>query len=138
MANYGTKISVSGNNVKIADDKDLILSSKYSLIKISQNADPPHFGVYTKTFTSNPGLGTTIILDVNHGYSYIPMAIVYVYDVTWGSYNCLPKYLGAPNYLAYYTDNTKLRIYLQRGDATDDFTGDSYKFKYYIFAENGT
>ena len=134
MSDYGTKTSIIGQDVKTADGKNLSHTSKLISPKMEDN----NWGTYAHTFTSNPPVGTTVIKDINHGYSYIPAGIVYAKYPFSGSYRyaMLPIRVGA-GAVQYFVDGTKLRIQISRADATDDLTGETWTFKYYIFVEDG-
>ncbi len=59
MADYGLKITVDGQDVATAVDKNLVYSSKYNGMKIAKHANEASNGA------------------VSHGLGYIPMFLAY-------------------------------------------------------------
>ena len=145
MSDYGIKISLPGYDAKTATPEQCALHSGYANPKMKVGASPAHFNLVDYTFSSNPGVGTLNIATIAHGYSYTPMAIVYVQDVggflmTAGKYAILPLSAGpTPDArFVYYTDGTNLKIDLVVNIVlAPSISGYRFKFKYYLFAENG-
>lgn len=65
MADYGLRISRDGVDVKTGDDKDMVLTSKYSNLKGNLS------GSGSVSVLNN---GVTVTVTIAHGLSYIPMA----------------------------------------------------------------
>lgn len=88
--NYGFKISQDGFDVKTCDDKDLVMSSKFDLLK-----------------TSATGTSSTAVA---HGLSYVPIFFTTKARVTAGqtgfigddSSNCDATYLNVYGTTRYY------------------------------------
>jgi len=64
MADYGIKVSNTGYDVITATDKQLALSSKYTLFQADIS--------YSFTLTLGEGGGTNTY-DIAHGYGYVPL-----------------------------------------------------------------
>ena len=108
----------------------------------SPKSEEKNVGVETYTFTSNPGTDTTTnILTLTHGYSYRPMAIVYIEDVTGDFFKILPYDVSGGLFsqvFHYYTTTSQLKIdYTVTFDNSVDVNGRVFKFKYYVFVEDG-
>lgn len=145
----GLKISLPGFDVKTATPEQCTIDSDYPTPKIRTDASPAHFGYFTYTFASNPTVNATLNLKtVAHGYGHTPIMICY-YQQTNVDYQTgfkvLPWFYTSSNaylYVLAYTDGTNFKIDFHRGtdgdflDATD-FTGLTFNFKFYIFAETG-
>lgn len=76
MGDWGLRISKDGTDVKTGDDKDMVLTSKYSVFKGSKNANgsqsvPTDGAVHKYTI-------------FNHGLGYIPIVQGFAYDNYWG------------------------------------------------------
>lgn len=129
-------ITLPGYDVSTASPEQCSIHSDYPSPKLEErNVD-----VLTYTFVSNPAIGsTTNLLTVNHGYSYVPAAVVYVKDVTAGRFSILPYNVVFPTqYMITYTTNTQLKVdYKCPIDNSTDMTGRIFQFKYYIFVEEG-
>lgn len=67
MGDYGIRISKSGDDVKTAADKDLILTSKYSLLK----------GYATGSGQETLADGGSVTVTVDHNLGYIPIILAY-------------------------------------------------------------
>ncbi len=129
-------ISLPGYDITDTDPRNFSIHSDYPSPKIEEkNCD-----ISTYTFVSNPAIGsTTNLLTINHGYSYVPAAIVYVKDVTAGRFSILPyNVVPFTQYIITYTTSTQLIVdYKCPIDNSTDLTGRVFNLKYYIFVENG-
>ena len=67
MGDFGIKISQSGNDVKTALDKNLVLTSKLDTIKIAKRID-----------TSHTQSGASETLAIAHGLGYAPGYLFFV------------------------------------------------------------
>jgi len=78
MADYGIKVSKTGNDVKTATDDDIILTSKRNCLKVddvfTDTISTDGFAVGSKTVTHNLGFVPVVILILNfHGsYYFVP------------------------------------------------------------------
>lgn len=71
MADYGFRVSADGVDVKSGADKDMVLTSKYSMLK----------GSLSGTGTvSVPRDGTPTTVTIAHGLGYIPMVQAFYKD----------------------------------------------------------
>ena len=135
MADYGFRISKTGSDVKTCDDKDCVLTSKYSTLKGSLE------GSGSSTVTEN---GSARVITIAHGLGYIPMVQAYFKDTDG-------VYLDAYYYLTpfQYFDGTILVITSAYADTTnvylefaiENFGGGSdtidVDYQYYIFIDKG-
>jgi len=140
MANWGMKISLPGYDAKTATPEQCVLHSEYACPKIKLNQNPPHFGIYQYTFTSNPGVGDTILTTIHHGFNYRPMHLVCIKYVDINSINRaqpLPAEYDADTLIDSYTTASDLVIVLSRIGTTNNLIGKTWTFKYYIFVEDG-
>lgn len=136
---YGIKATRTGESVMTAADKDLAFSTEYPSIAMQED----HVGILDYTFPDSPGVTRTLIT-VAHGYSYTPLAMVYVKDVTTGHYATL-RYGVAIDIMSgkiqefhYYTDATNFKILFRvTSGAVIDMTGRQYVFKYFIWTQQG-
>jgi len=123
MADYGIKISKSGDDVKTADDKDLVFSSKFNSPKIFAS------GTATVT-TDGSGDGTT---SVTHSLGYSPAFKVFC-EISGKYYpdpgNYIRRETEGPQSSHAYTDTTKLYIAMDGAGAST-----AYKFKYFLFVD---
>jgi hypothetical protein len=141
MADYGFRISKDSVDVKTGNDKDMVLTSKYSLLKGALH------GSGTKVLYSGDRTqkGSNNELSVTHNLNYIPFIQVWV---KFSNSNLLlndkwyplplPFVRTAGYYEAYYhySDTTKLYLdfYWQ-----DDIDGGSntVTYQYFIFLDKG-
>jgi hypothetical protein len=94
MSDYGIRISATGIDVKTGADKDMIVTSKCSMLKGSISGS----GTVSVVRDS-----TTTTVTIAHGLGYIPMVTAYwndrdfdIYDS--GFYFPMPTYLNAINF----------------------------------------
>lgn len=140
---YGIKISLPGKDVN-DPTVDLALSSEYVNPMIQVNTTPPHFDYESFTYTSNPGLGTTNLVSIPHGYDYIPA------NLSLLSFDQENFFIGSrvntdlatyEDRYQIYCDNTDLKIDLERvslfGGSGPVLTGTTVYYKYYIFVMDG-
>ena len=127
MADYGFRISKTGVDVKTGDDKDMIITSKYSCLKgfIS--------GGGVTTVTS----GTPEILTITHNLGYIPFGFSYFYNSSYGDWWIIPFGSDGPNghlYIKDYSESLHFHIYI-------DYVGVAgtidVNYKYFIFLDKG-
>lgn len=144
MANdYGIKIALPGFDVTKATPEQCAVHSGYDTMKIKNTASPEHFGVINLTATSTPST-TVNVFTMSHGYSYRPASIIHwsdssraiaPYSVT-GFY---PLNATFDQFFVAYCTDTQFKIdYVNNalsGAAT--ITGNTYKIRYYIFANDG-
>lgn len=83
MGNFGIRMSKRGIDVKSGDDKDMIITSKYSVLKGTIT------GSGSLDVTTNAVINT---VTVPHNLNYIPMAIGYGRESGFGYYIQLPVF----------------------------------------------
>jgi len=128
MADYGFRISYDGYDVKTCDDKNCVVTSKYSNLKGSISGGG--------TATTQNGSDTTVT--IAHNLGYIPMArVIITFDSDW--------YFNTPYIWAtasvdenvnHWTDSTNLYIYYYYWFYAEDEGIDvSINYKYFIFLD---
>ena len=130
MSDYGIRISKAGTDVKTGTDKDMILTSKYSLLKGHLS------GTGTTTVTS----GTTKTITITHNLGYIPIATCYLRDDSVGTGNWYMTPMsagGGAESLDVFSkaDNSNIYIVIdwwKDGGGTSNFT-----YKYFIYLDKG-
>jgi len=109
MSDYGFRISAEGVDVKTGDDKDMVVTSKYSILKGILS------GSGTATVTR---YGTETVITIAHNLGYIPSVQAFsdIANVS-GLYGQMPMYLFDGAYTEYWSqvsaDDTN--IYLTFG-----------------------
>ena len=83
MGDYGFRISKNGVDVKTGDDKDMVMTSKYPVLKGSLNGS----GSVTVNVNGGPA---TVTIAHNLGYAPIPKA--YAQESGFGYYVEMPVY----------------------------------------------
>lgn len=136
MSDYGFRISKTGTDVKTGDDKDMVVTSKYSVLKGFLS------GTGTATVARN---GVAVTVTIAHSLGYIPSIQGYwndrdgdVYDST--DYYPIP-FATASGILDFYfiakTDSTNAYLTF----IIDDYgVGDPsihINYAYYIFIDKG-
>ena len=111
--NYGIKISETGYSAKTAEDKNLILKSGFSVLKVAVSG--------TTTFTGSTGGNVT------HGLGYLPQFLAYIGDGT--TMSMTPANYPVGNHV--WVDTDKL-YFKYAGSAS------TYTVLYYIFYEGIT
>lgn len=128
MTDYGFRISKNGVDVKTGDDKDMVITSKYPVLKGA------FAGGGTQTCTS----GEITTITVNHALGYIPFAITNFYSADYGFWWPNPIGFDGPSghlYMRSYctTSNLYIKIDWEYVDDPDiDIT-----YKYFIYLDKG-
>lgn len=150
MSDYGIKVSDDGDSVFEATSEQLLLSSATPNPMIQVDADPPHFDFKEVTIDSEPPQGATELFSVPHGYTYTPasytIASFWDPDVgsRYGQYHPTPHiiYVFDDLQLNAYCDFTHYYLELYRGIGPESqsarYAGNKVRFKYYIYAQDGT
>lgn len=137
MANYGLKVSKSGDSVLTAASKDLRFNSENGAFKVFKSGDA--------NFTTNSSGNGSVTIAHNMGYA--PSFVVYRkatarYDFLSGSTEYTNAYfpVGSPNFyvkddtlhhaIHAYADGTNLKIECKGGK-----TSTAMYFRYYIFVD---
>lgn len=130
MADYGMRISKGGTSVKTGDDEDMVMTSKYALLKGNIS------GGGTQSVSSNIAGVTTV--SVNHALGYIPIGEVRIYSSGYGFWWPTPFAAGGPGGYFYvtlrYTANY-LYIDFDYWDAGGDPI--SVDYKYFVHIDKG-
>lgn len=128
MGDYGIRVSKEGVDVKTGDDKDMILTSKYPLMKEALS------GGGTVTLVS----GVQYTLTIAHSLGYIPFMTAYI-DDGFGKFSISPVWADSATetlsvytktdanygYIIFYWEN-----YVSGGTK-------SLKYKYFIYLDKG-
>ncbi len=128
MGDYGIRVSKEGVDVKTGADKDMILTSKKSLLKGHLE------GSGTVAVTS----GVVKTITIPHNLGYIPMAQCYIRDdsVGTGHWYMTPMSAGGgAEYLDVYSKSDSNNIYIiidwwRSSGGTLDYT-----YKYFIYLD---
>lgn len=136
MSDYGFRISKTGVDVKTGDDKDMVLTSKYPVLKGSLSGS----GV-----VSVPRTAATQTVTIAHGLGYIPMVQAFYNDRDGDEFD--------PNYFYEFPAATiwgVVDFYFEvKADATNVyllFSIDDYgaggaaidiRYSYFIFIDKG-
>lgn len=124
MGDYGFRISKTGIDVKTGADKDMVITSKYSLLNgaLSGTTSGTAINATTTTFTI-----------ISHGLGYIPMFQVFFKYGTENNYRLIPVQTEIRFAVWAYTDNTNLYIKTYN----DTGANKAVVFKYFIFIDKG-
>lgn len=137
MADYGIKISKTGNDVLTALDRSMIMTSKYPMYKAYSSGT----GSMTKSGGNSSKYGT-----ITHSLGYIPICFVFGYYVDQSGGTVIPRYklfswrdtpgLGVWDYYSYDAGTQNLVI----GYTTDYWIAETFTFnyQYHIFYDEKT
>lgn len=135
MSDYGIRISADGIDVKTGADKDMVLTSKYSMLKGAL----PGTGVI-----SVPRTGVDAVVTIPHGLGYIPFAQAFWNDRDGdlgdpSLFYPLPFFLATFLTEAHTVDADATNVYLRFN--IDDFGAGGanvdIQYSYYIFIDKG-
>lgn len=135
MSDYGFRISATGVDVKTGSDKDMVVTSKYSMLKGSFSGS----GV-----VSVPQNGTRVNVNITHGLGHIPMVQGFwndrdgdVFDPTF--FYPLPTYLFTTVEYAFSAkaDSTNVTLSFSIDDFGSGGSAIDIKYAYYIFIDKG-
>ena len=124
MGNFGLRISKDGVDVKTGADKDMIISSKYSLLKGSLSGT---------TIGTAINATTTTITIVSHNLGYIPMFQVFLKYSTENNYRLIPVQTEIEFSVLAYSDNNTLFVKIYNNTGANK----AVTFKYFIFIDKG-
>lgn len=132
------KVALPTFDAKTATPEQSALHSDYPVIHIDLLKNPSHFGILNYTWASNPGIGLTTVMAVNHNLGYKPVVFAmsrWEDPSSPGDFytRVLPEGPASYTYLAYST-STQAIIAINRLDTIGDLTGETRLFKYYIFS----
>jgi len=136
---YGIKVALPDFGVKDAKPEECSITPEFPCMKIKLKQVPPHFGVFTKTFSSTPATGETALLTINHNLGYKPAHLCLIKYAVSGVSRALPlpAYSGISLAIYAYVSTTQFKIMMNRQVGGTDPNGETWIFKYYIFVENG-
>lgn len=135
MSSYGIRISAEGIDVKTGADNDMVLTSKYSMLKGSL----PGTGVI-----SVPRTGVDAVVTIPHGLGYIPFVQAFWNDRDGDlgdptQFYPLPFFLATTLVQAHTVDSDTTNVYLRFN--IDDFgalgAAVDIRYSYYIFIDKG-
>ncbi len=133
MADYGFRISRTGIDVKTGDDKDMVVTSKYALLKGA--------AVFSGV-KSVPDNATGVVETIAHGLGYIPMVSGFWNDRD-GDYNDPTYWYPFPFYLVSGV-TVEMSIYADATNVYMKFLIDAgggpnidIAYKYYVFIDKG-
>jgi hypothetical protein len=110
MADFGVKVSKNGVDSTVAQGTDVVLTTKYPIAKLDKTNKASFQNIYLN-ITRNTPLGTTLIYQFKHGYSYIPS--------TWTMFNIsgisasLPPYGQEYSILLYQAPYVGAELYVE-------------------------
>lgn len=135
MSNYGFRISVDGVDVKTGDDKDMVVTSKYQLLKGSN--------IVTGS-KSVPQNGTKTTVTTAHGLGYIPFVQGFWNEEsgdvgTPGYYYPLPTYYNEAIevFFTIRADATNVYLDFQIDDSGGGGSNKTINYVYYLFINKG-
>jgi len=142
MGDYGIKATLPGYDISGATVEQLAMTSEYASPKIKIGQTPPHFGIYHKYFATSEHYpdGETILTTINHGLGYKPMHFVLLRQTYPGvstDARPLPSQAGKSFQIYSYATTSDLVIAVSSAGGTDIPEFVDWKFKYYIFVDNG-
>lgn len=135
MSDYGFRISADGVDVKTGDDKDMVVTSKYSMLKGTVSGS----GV-----VSVPRNATRTDVTIAHGLGYIPMVQGFWNDRDGDEFDPnyfyqLPTYYFSFFELAFSIKADATNVYISF--SIDDFGSGGaaidIRYAYYIFIDKG-
>lgn len=97
---YGIKVVKAGANIDTVDIRDILMSSKYSMLKYHSNL--------TDSVTFNPGDSEKYV-DFNHNLGYVPAYMAYYYRDSKLYYMYIPRAVGYSGYGYSFADSSKIR-----------------------------
>lgn len=124
MSDFGIKVSTNGNDAKVAQGSQLVMSSKYPLAKIDRTNKVSLQNIHI-FFSQNVPKAKTLVYSFAHGYKYTPTlwSLVQCIGVT-SPYNPNPYimdngtllYTGGVAYcsLSIEADSTNVYVYVTR------------------------
>lgn len=141
---YGLKISLPGYAVESATPEQCSIHSSYNSLKVKEDSSNPQLGNIIVTFKDNPGVGTYPIYSVNHNYGYVPD--IYFFFDTQRSTALTSTEVGSifsldelnQEYFEVVPTETQMIFQFVVLSALDSPSGQTFSFRYYIFANDGT
>lgn len=148
---------VKASNINNYKTTDIAFDSRLDHIYTKAGADPSHIGTYTHVFGDTPPNGTFTILEVNHGFDYIPSALVRISEEGSDLQQYLPTVLTNSYFdplpivklqewiFYYYVDEISLKIFYRQtlGNepvppaAENPYKNTTQQIYYEIFANPG-
>ncbi|MFA5696729.1 MAG: hypothetical protein WC917_04825 [Bacilli bacterium] len=126
MADYGFRISSDGVDVKTGDDLDMVVTSKYPLLK----------GVLSGSGSESNNGDEKETAIINHGLGYIPFAQVYIKlsdEDYWQELPVCRSGMEAGILIRHYCNTSDLKI------VTEQYGEDSRTiyYQYFIYLDKG-
>lgn len=130
MGNYGIRISKDGKDVKTCDDKDTVITSKYTNLK----------GVISGSGNKSVSDGGFETITIAHNLGYVPFVQAFLNppasDDFLNNYYPLPLWVdGIADhiYSNVYADNSN--VYIEIEQWNDYAETRNYKYKYFIYID---
>lgn len=135
MSDYGIRISADGVDVKTGADKDMVVTSKYSMLKGSISGS----GTISVPFS-----GVTQTVTIAHGLGYIPMVQAF-YNDRDGDFGDPDSWFSFPFYfITFYeqafsirADSTNIYIDFSLNDFGGGTPNLDVNYSYFIFIDKG-
>jgi len=134
---YGMRISADGVDAKSGEDKDMVLTSKLSMLKGSLSGS----GVVTV-----PQTAVEQTVTIAHGLGYIPMVQSFWNDRDGdffdpGDFYMMPAYIfgfgGTDFYFSVKADSTNVYLKFTADDFGSGGPSIDFRYSYYIFIDKG-
>jgi len=100
MTNYGIKVVEEGADIETNDIREILLSSKYSMLK--------YYSSNISEVELSPG-DTEVYVDFNHTLGYVPAYISYYFFEGKFYFINLPRSADFNSYAYSYADSSKIR-----------------------------
>jgi len=142
---FGVKIALPGFDARTATPEQCAVDSRFDTMKVKVDPVNPNFGNIIVKFQDNPVIGTYPIYTINHNYGYIPLYYFFfsVRDSTANTGietgNFFPG--DALNFIYFQATATATQIIFQlvvTNTSIEALSGNTYAFRYYVFANDGT
>lgn len=137
---YTLRIAPEGVDARTATAKELSLGMDHPSLKVKARQNPKHFDTIPYKFESEPAVGTTNLLVLEHGYKYRPTSLCQFSDDA-ETYDLLPAIYevdvpsGVLKQFRCNCDDKYLYIFLRREGASANLNGRTFYFKYSIYAD---
>lgn len=128
MTDYGFRISIDGVDVKTGNDENMVITSKYPVLK----------GTLSGGGTTSVTSGVLRTVTVAHNLGYIPFASSYMYVEDYGFWWMTPLgFDGASGhlYLRSYCNDTNFYLVIDYEHLS--VSSISVDYKYFIYLDKG-
>lgn len=115
MSDFGIKVSTNGNDARIAEGSELIMSSKFPLAKIDRTNKVSLQNIHIFFSKSVPN-AKTLIYSFPHGYKYTPTIWTLVQCIGVGSPYAVNPYIMDNGSILYYQNIAYCYLYVEADD----------------------